>query len=147
MKRRRKDNVISFLESELREYRTAKIRVRQLKQEKQAMYHKSRPPSRELVRGSHPGDPTSAAAIRIINIDKNIREYETQIAKIEAGLEMCNLRERELIKNKYFTSYEPTHEQNMECLRYGNRNTYYNTRDEAFRKIARAYGIRGWDES
>lgn len=129
MSENRKKRVITFLEDELREYRILKIKLQQLKQARANM---------KL--------DTEAAEIWLKNILKNIRACESQIVKIETGLAMCTVEEEELLRNKYFCKPEPNHEKNMMDLCYGNRNTYYRTRDRAFKKMALAYGIRTWNE-
>lgn len=130
MNKDRKKTVIRFLECELREYKTIKAKTRQLERTKESL---------EKLQSSE-------AKTQLYNIENTLADYEYQISKIEAGLEMCTTQEREILESKYFQIPEPTHDRNMEHLLYGNRNTYCKTRDSAFEKMAKAYGIRGWNE-
>lgn len=132
-----------FVEEELRQYRIHKINLEHLMGEKDDIYNRTRQPTAEPVRGSHPGDPTYTAAVMLEKTEGLIRYYETRIAKIDLGLSMCTDAERELLEYRYMSAYEPTDEEAIIYLRFGNRNKYFSTRDRGLVKIARAFGLWG----
>lgn len=138
-------HIKNFVEGELRQYRINKINLEQLKAEKQDIYHRTRQPKGEPVQGSHPGDPTFSAAVVLEKTEGLIRYYETRIAKVDLGLSMCTDAEKRLLDCRYMGAYEPTNEEAMAYLRFGNRNTYFSTRDRALAKIAKAFGV--WDDT
>ena len=137
-------HVRAFVEGELRQHRVNKISLHRLKRERDDIYHRTRQPNREQVKGSHSGDPISAAVIMAEKTDRMIDAYELRVTKVEAGLEMCTVSERRILQARYMEEYEPTDEEVINYLRYGRRNTYFETRDKGLSKIAKAFGL--WNE-
>ena len=134
-------HIRTFVEGELREYHALLAKARRLKQEKDDIYNRTRQPIGEPVKGSHSGDPTSSAAIMAEKIDRQIVQSEYRIAKVNAGLSECTAQERELVEIRYLQAYEPTDEEAMAHLRYGNRGAYFNAKFSAIRNIANAWGL------
>src|SRR5690554_2230932 len=122
------DHVKRYVEGELREYRTLKAELEQLKQDKADIYNRFNQPKGEPVKGSHPGDPTSAAAVRLETISRKAANIERKIKKIENGLDNCSTEEKKLIRFRYFSVHEPTDEETIYYLYYGYRNKYFKTK-------------------
>lgn len=134
-------HIKNYVEGELRAYNANKRALEQLKRERDEIYERTRQPQQGPVQGSHPGDPTASAAIILEKIDTQIAHLEKCIAKINHGLAICTELERKIIEMKYMGAYEPTHEETMDILRIGNRNTYWSAKDRALAKIAKACGV------
>lgn len=134
-------HVKGFIIGELRTYRENKIELKKLKKEKEDIYHRVHQPTREPVKGSHPGDPTYSKVVQLEKTDAMIIYLERRVAIIETGLAMCTEEERKLLEYRYMQECEPTNEQTAEYMRYGDRNKFYRVRDAAIAKIAKAFGI------
>ena len=134
------DHVKRYVEGELREYRTLKAELEQLKQDKADIYNRFNQPKWEPVKGSHPGDPTSAAAILLERDTKRMVAIEGRIKRIEAGLRVCTAKEKEIIELKYFSAAEPVDEDVMDFLKMG-RQKYYRLKFSALRRIAKVMGV------
>jgi len=130
-----------FIENELREYKIKKAQLKQLKQDRQDIYYKSRQAVNISVQSGEPGDPTSAAGILAERTDQKIKDLEFWIGRIDSGLAACTERERKLIETRYFNPAEPTDEEVMVYLGFGYRNDYFDTKFRALGRIAKMYEL------
>lgn len=134
------DHVKRYVEGELREYRTLKAELEQLKQDRADIYNRFNQPKWEPVKGSHPGDPTSAAAILLEQNSQRTAAIERRLKRMEAGLRACTTKERKLIETKYFNETEPSDDEVMGYLKIYRKN-FYNIKFSAIGRIARVMGI------
>lgn len=134
-------DVKSVIINELRAYRENKIQLEKLKKDKEDIYHRTRQPANEPVKGSHAGDPTYSKVAQLQEIEEAIFNLQRRIANVEAGLAMCMQEERRLMEYRYTGECEPTNEETADYMRYGNRNKFYRVRDAAISKFAKVYGV------
>ena len=135
------DHVRTYVEGELRAYRGLKAKMEQLKRDQEDIYHRSNQPRGEPVKGSHKGDPTATAAMLLERNSKEMNEIKKRIERIEAGLNACDKRQKELIEIKYFSVVEPSDGEVMEYMYIGYRTGYYKLKFETLERAAKGMKV------
>jgi hypothetical protein len=134
-------HVKGFIIGELRSHRGNKVELEKLLKDKKDIYHRSRQPNDEPVKGSHSGDPTYSKVVQLERVERMIAYLERRISCVEDGLRICTPEEKKLLEYRYMQEYEPTNEETADYMHYGNRNKFYWVRDAAIAKIAKPFGI------